>query len=189
MEDIILVGYGGHAKSVADSIQRGKQYRIVGYTDLKPADSQYVYLGQDEVLPQYYKKGVKNVAVCIGYLGKGNVRQKMYKYLKDIGYMLPIIKDPSAIISDDVQIGEGTFVGKNAIINAGAKIGKMVIINTQCLVEHECIVSDFAHIAVSAVLCGQVYVEEAAFVGANATVIQGKKILKNKIVPAGLTIR
>ena len=28
MEDIILVGYGGHAKSVADCIERKKEYRI-----------------------------------------------------------------------------------------------------------------------------------------------------------------
>ena len=189
MEDIILVGYGGHAKSVADTVERGKQYRIAGYTEIKPVDSRYEYLGGDEALPEYYKSGIRNAVVCIGYLGKGSLRQKIYKYLKDIGFVLPVILDPSAIISSDVQIGEGTFVGKNAIINAGVKIGKMAIINTQSLVEHECIVSDFTHIAVSAVLCGQVHVGEAAFVGANATVIQERNIPAGKIVPAGVTIR
>lgn len=33
MEDIILVGYGGHAKSVADCIERKNEYRIIGYTE------------------------------------------------------------------------------------------------------------------------------------------------------------
>ncbi len=152
-------------------------------------DSKYAYLGADENLVKYYRDGVRNVAVCIGYLGKGDIRQKVYESVKKIGYTLPIIRDPSSIISENVDIGEGTFVGKNAVINVDAKIGKMAIINTNCLIEHECVVSDFAHIAVSAVLCGRVYVEEAAFVGANATVIQGRKILERQIVPAGVTIR
>ncbi|WP_156032724.1 hypothetical protein [Selenomonas sp. FC4001] len=35
MEDIVLVGFGGHAKSVADCIEREGKYHIAGYTDVK----------------------------------------------------------------------------------------------------------------------------------------------------------
>jgi len=189
MENIILVGYGGHAKSIADCIERLQKYKIVGYTDLEQYDSPYNYLGGDTILRNYYNQGIKKAVVGIGYMGKGEVRQKLYEELKSIGYSLPIIADPSAIISKSAQIGEGTFVGKGAIINAEATIGKMVIINTKALVEHECIVGDYAHIAVAAVLCGQVEIGENAFVGANATVIQGRKIVAHQIVPAGSTVR
>lgn len=64
----------------------------------------------------------------------------------------------------------------------------MVIINTKALIEHECIVEDFAHVAVTAVLCGQVKVCKAAFIGANSTIIQCHKIEPNKIISAGVTI-
>lgn len=189
MEKIILVGYGGHAKSVADCIERKKEYEIVGYVDIREADSRYPYLGTDDVLESYFNQGIKYAVVCIGYLGKGNVRQKLYKKLKKIGFSLPIIADPTAIVSETVEIGEGSFIAKNVIVNAEAKIGKMVIINTMALVEHECIVGDFAHVAVMAVLCGQVIIEESAFVGANATIIQNRKIESGRIVPAGSVIR
>ena len=189
MKDIILVGYGGHAKSVVDCIERGKEYRIIGYTDNKEQDSAYKYLGTDVVLKEYFDKGVKNAVVCIGYMGKGSLRQKLYEELKSIGYELPVICDPSSIVSESAQIGEGTFIGKGAIINAEAKIGRMVIVNTMSLIEHECIVEDFTHIAVSAVLCGQVQVGKAAFVGANATVIQGRKIKDCQFIQAGEIIR
>lgn len=189
MEDIILVGYGGHAKSVADCIERKKEYRIIGYTEPAEVESRYPYLGTDEVLKYYYSKGIRNVAICQGYLGHGELRQKLYKFVKDIGYTLPVITDPSSIISSTAVIGEGTFIGKGAIVNAEARIGKMAIINTMSLVEHECVVGDFSHIAVAAVLCGQVEVGEAAFIGANSTVIQCRKIASGKIVPAGVTIR
>lgn len=189
MEDIILVGYGGHGKSVADCIEREKFYKIAGYTDNKEQACEYPYLGTDRELLSYYEKGIKNAAVCVGYLGKGCIREKIFENLKEIGYTLPVIKDPSAIISSSAKIGEGTFIGKGAIVNAKAQIGRMVIINSMALVEHECVLEDFSHIAVSAVLCGQVSVGRAAFVGANATVIQGMKIKPHQIVPAGTVIR
>ena len=189
MEKIILVGYGGHAKSVADCIERKKEYEIAGYMDICECDSKYSYLGTDDDLEDYFNQGIKYAVVCIGYLGKGTVRQRLYEKLKRIGFYLPIIADPSSIVSETAEIGEGTFIGKNAIVNAGAKIGKMTIINTMALIEHECIVGDFAHVAVGATLCGQVIVEEAAFVGANATVIQNRKIESGRIVPAGAVIR
>lgn len=189
MKDILIVGYGGHAKSIIDSIERQCKYRIVGYVDIESKDTPYPYLGTDAELQKIYNMGIENAVVGIGYMGKGNVREKLYKKLKEIGFSLPIIIDSSAIVSDKVSIGEGTFVGKGAVVNAEAVVGKMVIINTKAVIEHECKIGDFCHVAVSAVLCGQVEVEASAFIGANATIIQCKKIESRKLIPAGMTIR
>ena len=122
-------------------------------------------------------------------MGKGSIRKKIFEKLKGIGFTLPVIKDPSAVVSSSARIGEGTFIGKGAVVNAGAQVGRMVIINSMALVEHECVLGDFSHIAVAAVLCGEVSVGRAAFVGANATVIQGMKIKPHQIVPAGAVVR
>lgn len=190
MEDIVLVGFGGHAKSVADCIERQGLYGIAGYTDEKIcAECKYPYLGTDDELEKIFNRGVKKAAVCVGYLGKGEVRQKIYERLKKIGYNLPVIADKSAIVSESAVIGEGTFIGKDAVINAEACIGKMAIINSKALIEHECVVGDFAHVAVAAVLCGQVKVGTAAFIGANATVLQCIWVDDGALIPAGVTVR
>lgn len=189
MKDIVLVGFGGHAKSVADCIEREGKFHIIGYTDIEEHASRYKYLGNDDVLQTVFDEGVKNAAIGIGYMGKGNLRNKIYEQLKMIGFHMPVIADPSSVISESAQIGEGTFIGKGAVVNAEAIIGKMAIINTKALVEHECVVGDFAHIAVASVLCGQVKIGEAAFVGANTTVIQCREVEPQQIVPAGVTIR
>lgn len=189
MEKIVIVGYGGHAKSVADCIKRIGLYQIEGYTDLEEHSSEFKYLGTDDNLQSIFDSGVKKAVVGVGYLGKGELRQQLYAKLKEIGFELPVIIDPSAIVSDTAIIGEGTVVGKCAVVNAEARIGRMTILNTMSLVEHECIVEDFSHIAVGTVLCGQVKVGKAAFVGANATIIQCKEIKQCEIIPAGTTIR
>lgn len=189
MEDIVIIGYGGHAKSVADCIERSQKYRIVGYTDFCEQRSYYDYLGTDDALDIVFKKGIKKAVVGIGYLGKDSIRGKLYRKLKNIGFELPVIIDPSAIVSQGVSIGEGTIVGKNAVINSESVIGKMAIINTGAVIEHECVIGDYVHVAVGAVVCGQVMVGEGTFIGANSTIIQCQNVAPKSIIPAGMVIR
>ncbi len=187
MEDIILVGFGGHAKSVVDTIEKEGKYHIVGFTDPLPDREYKGYhcLGNDDVLEEYFLKGIRYAFVTLGYMGQGKNRDVLYKKLKKIGYRLPVIIDPSAVLAEDIKIGEGTFVGKNAVINAAAIVGKMCIINTGAVVEHENQIGDFTHVSVNGTLCGNVFVSEHCFIGANATVIQNIKIGSCSIVGAG----
>lgn len=191
MKDIVLVGFGGHAKSVADTIERTGQFNIVGYTDVKEdtESSRYKYLGTDDSLKDIYESGVKCAAVGVGYVGKGDTRDELYKILKDIGFELPVVVDSSAIISETAVIGEGTFIGKGAIINAEAKVGKMCIVNTKALVEHETVVGDYSHVAVGANLCGQVNIGDHVFVGAGAVVVQCVNVVAGSFIRAGEVYR
>ena len=189
MEKIVLVGYGGHARSVIDSIEQSKLYKIAGYTDIQEdPDSKYAYLGSDEVLQECYEQGIHNAFVTIGFMGNSNLRQEKYKQLKDIGYKLPVIVDPSAVVAQSAFIEEGTYIGKKCVVNASGRVGKMCILNTGSVVDHDCTVEDYSHIAVGAVLCGGVKVGENSLVGAGTTIIQGVKVKKNCIVGAGAVV-
>ncbi len=188
MEDIVLLGGGGHAHSVADSIESCGNYRIVGYTDFVREDSYLTYLGTDEQLASLYNKGIHNAVICVGFLGKSMVRDKLYNMVKKIGYDLPAIIDPSAHISSRCNIGEGTFIGKGVCVNTGTRIGKMCIINTSSVIEHDNCISDYSHIAVGSVLCGNVNIGDHVFIGANSTIIQGITIEPRAIVGAGSTV-
>lgn len=188
MESIVLVGGGGHAQSVADSIINGRIYEIVGYTDLYDAQIKLRYLGTDDILESLYQKGVTNAAITVGYLGKSNIRDKLYYTTKQIGFRLPKIIDSSAVISGSADVGEGVFIGKNVVVNTGAKIDKMCIINTGALIEHNSRIGKYSHIAVGATLCGDVCVGEHTLIGANATIIQGVKIGMNTIIGAGSVV-
>lgn len=193
MEKIIILGKGGHAESLADIIEREKKYEIAGYVvnDISGnlEDEIYPVIGNDLELEQIFEDGIRNAAIGIGYLGKSDVRERLWDKLKAIGFSLPVICDPSAILARSVKFGEGTMVGKGAIVNANASVGKMCIINTGAIIEHDCEIEDFSHISVGSVLCGNARVGRASLVGANATIIQGKSIGSKCIIGAGVTIR
>lgn len=188
MEEIVLIGGGGHALSVADAIVSGKNYKIAGYTDVSDAHIFLRYLGTDEMLGDLFRKGISNAAVTVGYLGKSGIRDRLYRTAKGLGFRLPPIMDPSAVVSGSAEVGEGVFVGKHAVVNAGARIGRMCIINTGAVIEHNNRIGEYSHIAVGTVLCGDVSVGEHAFVGANATIIQGVHIGMNAVIGAGSVV-
>lgn len=61
----------------------------------------------------------------------GELRQKLYKFVKEIGYTIPVITEQSSIISSTAVIGEGTFIGKGAVVNEEAGLAKWQSL-TQC---------------------------------------------------------
>ncbi len=188
MEKIVIIGYGGHAKSVADSIRFLGIYEIAGYTDVEDRQADLPYLGTDDALRQIYASGVTNAAFGVGYMGTADVRDRLYETAKNIGFSMPPILDPTAILAADAAVGEGTYVGKRAVVNAGSRVGKMCIINTGAIAEHECVIGDFTHLAVGATLCGQVRVGTHCLIGASSTVLQCLSIGDHVTVGAGAVV-
>ena len=183
-ENIVILGFGGHAKSVADSILQSGNYHIVGYTDTHDCKSQFQYLGTDDELENLYKQGVRKAVLGVGYMGKSAIRDELVCLAKKIGFEFPVIIDHSATISESAMIGEGTFIGKKAVINAESKIGDFCIINTGAIIEHENVIDSYSHVAVGAILCGNVTTGHHSLIGAGTTIIQGRVIGNNCIIGA-----
>ena len=75
-----------------------------------------------------------------------------------------------------------------AVINPGTRLGKGCIINTCSSVDHDCVVSDYAHIAVGAHLCGTVAIGEGTWIGAGATVVNNVSICSDCMIGAGTVV-
>ena len=187
-EDIVILGFGGHARSVTDSILRAGKYRIIGYTDTHDCKSQYKYLGADDELASLYKQGIHKAVLGVGFMGMSTIRDKLVRTAKEIGFDFPTIIDPTASIAEDAVIEEGTFIGKKSVINTETRIGAFCIVNTGTIIEHENVIDDYSHVAIGAILCGKVSVGHHSFIGAGTIVIQGKTIGDNCIIGANSTI-
>ncbi len=189
---LVLIGGGGHCKSVLETIYAGGIYSEIVITDNSIARGSTILgskvVGTDEELPDLYKNGFHHAFVTIGSIKDTSIRRRVYEKARGIGFIFPTIIDPSAVIATSSHIGEGIFIGKNVIVNADAKIGDLAIINTAAVIEHDCHVGEFSHISVGAILCGGVEIENDVFIGANAIIIQGIKIEANSIIGAGSVV-
>ena len=68
------------------------------------------------------------------------------------------------------------------------KYRDMVILNSGSIVEHDCMIGDFTHIAPGAVLCGRVEIGSEAFIGANTTIANCRRIGKGSLIGAGSVV-
>ncbi len=189
-EKIVLIGGGGHAHSVVDAIERMGQYEIAGFIDQEPTTSykEYTTIGSDDDLDAIFKSGITLAAVTVGYLGKSRLRETLFSRAKSLGFAFPPIIDPSAVVANDAIIEEGSFIGKLAVVNSNTNIGAMTIVNSGAVIEHDCCLGDFSHVAVNATLCGNVQAGKFTFVGANAVVIQGVTLGDSALVGAGAVV-
>lgn len=192
MEDLLLIGGGGHCKSVLDTITSSDKFNVIGIIDIKEKVGSYVdkikVIGTDDDLEKFFEEGIKSAFITIGNVNVSFARQNIFLKLKKIGFKFPEIIDADAIISTNCTIGEGTYVGKRVIVNSHATIGENCIINSGAIIEHDCIIGDFAHIAPGAVLSGGVKVGNNSLLGTNSTVIQGVNIGENTLIGAGSVV-
>lgn len=186
---LLIIGAGGHAESIIDSILTLDNYQIEGIIDKREKYNQSVLdvkiIGDDNDLAYFYKKKMKHVVIAIGGIKSNHIKRSVYDCCKKIGYQFPNIIDPSAILSKSVVLGEGNFVGKCVVINSNVRIGDLCIINTSSVVEHGCRIDDFVHLAPGCVLCGNVWVKKNCFIGAQSTIIQNVTIGEETLVGAG----
>jgi sugar O-acyltransferase (sialic acid O-acetyltransferase NeuD family) len=189
---ILLIGGGGHCKSVLDSLLQTNQYLEIGIIDKKENIEKKIlgisFIGCDDDLHKLYQDGYHYAFVTVGSIGDPKIRIKLFKVLEEIGFQIPNIIDMTAIVSDNTNLDKGIFVGKNVVINAGSSIRRGAIINTASIIEHDCIIGENSHIAPGAVLCGQVEVGANTHIGARSVIIQQVKIGSNSIIGMGSVV-
>lgn len=191
MKNIVVVGGGGHARVVIGLIRRLAGYRLLGFTDPQPVAPllSAPYLGDDRVLRDILQAhGPCSAALGIGNTGISETRVRKAEQLVDMGFELPALVSPAAVVAEDVTIGAGTVVLDAATVVTGASIGSACILNTGCIVDHDCHVGDGVHLAPGSTLCGGVEVGQLAMIGAGAVVIQYRKICERALVGAGATV-
>ena len=169
---ILLIGGGGHCKSVIDVIEQEDRFVIAGIIDKKELVGLkvlgYEIIGCDDDLKDL-RHHYKYALITLGQLKSPDIRIKLFEMLKASGYELPFVVSPLAYVSKHAKIGAGTVIMHHALINANVTIGQNCIINTKALIEHDASIEDDCHISTGAIVNGGVHVEAGTFYGSNAT--------------------
>lgn len=195
---LLLIGAGGHCKSVIDTLVNLATYSCIGIIEKKEIYEQNIVnkntfmgvpiVGTDANLQSLHSKGYTDAFITIGSVGDTTVRKAIYNNLKKFGFHIPNIIDVTSIVSSSVEFGEGIFIGKHVIVNANVKLGDCVILNTGSIIEHDCKIESFVHISPGSVLCGNVWVEQETHVGAGSVIKQGIHIGEQTMIGLGSVV-
>lgn len=206
---ILLLGAGGHCKSVLDSIISSYSYDSVGIIDKSTSlimdensntlgipiigdkNSNVLgipIIGDDNDLTRLFSEGYTEAFISVGSIGDVSLRKRLYTTIKHIGFHIPNIIDKSSVVSSSVVLGEGIYIGKNAVVNVNAEIGDCAIINTSAVIEHECRIGPFVHIAPGSILSGKVSIEVGTHIGSGSVIKQGIHIGADTMIGIGSVV-
>ena len=165
---LILIGAGGFAKSVIDSLELNK-YEIIGFIDDIKTGKHLGYNILGNSLDNFNTKSY-SFFVCIG----NNEKRKLwYNKILEKGLEIINIIDKSAIVSKNIRIGKGIFIGKLAIVNSDVTLGNNIIINTKALLEHGTSVGDNSNISTNSAVNGDTKIGKGCFIG-SSSVLNGQ---------------
>jgi sugar O-acyltransferase (sialic acid O-acetyltransferase NeuD family) len=169
----VLIGNGGHAREVMS--QMGvKMDRFV--------DDQYV---DEETFP-ISKLDPEKHAVMIAVADskdRFDIAQRLPKGIQFFNFI-----HPTALIMDNIKIGEGSFIGAYSILTTNIKMGKHAILNRGNHIGHDCEIGDYFSVMPGAIVSGNVHIGNRVYLGTNSSVIEKKYLLHDIKIGANSTV-
>lgn len=171
---LLIIGAGGFAKSIIESINH-TEFELVGFIDTY---KQGYHQGYPIVANDINE--IENPKDYIYFIGVGDPKYRFHFLLLLKEYNLPLMNiiDSTALLSRNVELGEGIYIGKMCIVNSDTKLSDGVVINTRSLIEHGNQIGVCSNISTNVVLNGDVNVGEQTFIG-SCTVVNGQIVIGN----------
>ena len=186
MKDLVIVGVGGFAREVEWLVERinakNPTWNFKGFID-KDRSSNKIF-GDDEFILNY----TNEIYVAIA-IGTSRIRERIYNsYGQNPNIRYANLIDPSVLLSNRIQIGEGNIICAGSILTVDITIGNCNIINLDCTIGHDTIIDSFVTINPSANISGNTHICSRCEIGTGTNVIQGLSIGENTIVGAGAVV-
>ena len=151
-----LVGYGGHAREVMS--QMGVKLTCF-------VDDEYVVEGTLP-LSKFNPKEYELMVAVADSKDRFDIVQRLPKETKYFTWVHPT----ALIMSDDVEIGEGSFIGAYSILTTNIKIGKHAILNRGNHIGHDCKIGSYFSAMPGAIVSGNVTIYDLVYMGNNSSI-------------------
>jgi sugar O-acyltransferase (sialic acid O-acetyltransferase NeuD family) len=190
MGNLVLWGASGHGKVVLDVARAMGKFKTISFIDDACVGPGREFCDCEVSGANLYLQSLKDHggSQFVVSIGKNEMRAACFQRAFEHGLLPVTLVHPSALISESVQLKDGSVVMARVVINAGAQIGKNCILNTAAVVEHDCRIGDHVHLSPGVLLGGGVTVHSFAHVGIGAIALPGAEIGERAIVGAGAVV-
>jgi sugar O-acyltransferase (sialic acid O-acetyltransferase NeuD family) len=183
---LLIVGAGGHGRSVAEAVLMADHFSLVGFLDDDAfARREEVWglpvLGPATAFENYANKATHAVVA----IGNNVLRKKLFAQLQVAGFVLASVIHPKAIVSPRAQLGAGVAVMAGAIVGTEATLGQGAIVNCGAVVDHHAQVHEFGHLGVNACMAGGSELGALAWMQAGSAIGYGVQIAAGTVLKPG----
>jgi sugar O-acyltransferase (sialic acid O-acetyltransferase NeuD family) len=186
---LVIVGAGGHGRVCADTAEAAG-FSIHGFADDNhelgdKINGHQCIANTFEDIKEHCQPGYRLFFVAIG---DNNVRQEIYKMAIALGYDIPSIIHPTAVVSRHAKIGLGTVAMAGAVVNANATVGNGCILSSGSSIDYDCAIADGVQISPGVSIAGGVSIGAKSFIGTGANIIPGITVGEGCLVGAGAAV-
>jgi UDP-perosamine 4-acetyltransferase len=187
-QSVVIVGAGAHAKVVLEAVRAVGSFDVIGFTDPSPSANAVLgvpVLGGDDKLPELFHRGVH--AAVLG-VGDNRLRQSLGVMLLELGFSLPPVIHPRAIVSPTARIEDGAVVMAGAVVGTQSLVQRLAIVNTGAIIDHDNVICEAAHVGPGCSLAGSIRVGERALIGAGTAIRPEIVIGSDAVVGTGSAV-
>jgi sugar O-acyltransferase (sialic acid O-acetyltransferase NeuD family) len=188
---MLVAGAGGFAIQLTDVLDQLEPDPSRAYFDnVTPNPPLFlnkfrVITTADEAIQYFIKEDAR---FTVG-MGKPALRKKLFEECVAMG------GDPATIISPlarigrhQVNIGAGTCVLSQAVVESTASIGRGCLVNLNVTITHHNIIGDFCELSPGVHLSGGCVIGDEVFIGTGAVLLPKVKVGKGAVIGAGAVV-
>lgn len=143
--NLLILGAGSHGRDVKEIAESLRIFHKIKFLDDEMKGEDIIGTCKEAIR-------FKNEYTCaIVAIGDNKARKKLSEFLKSINYLLPKLIAPTAVISQNAIIGDGTVIMAQANIGAAA-IGSGCILAPGCNISSDVVINAYSRVDTAGVV-------------------------------------
>ncbi len=143
-KNLIILGAGGHGCVVKEAAEAMSVFDKIDFLD----DNSEMAIGKLNAISDISKE-YRYAFVAIG---NNELRMEWIKRVEELGFVLPVLIDPKAIVSPSASVYPGTIVTMGALILTNVVIEKGCIVGAGSIIDHDSFIGYGAHVDCGAIV-------------------------------------
>jgi sugar O-acyltransferase (sialic acid O-acetyltransferase NeuD family) len=171
---LALFGYGGHAREVAAQMNLD----VTFFVDDKYANEVSKPISTFD--PEIYQMMVA--------VADSKERENIVKKLPQNTSYFTFVHPTALLMSEDIEIGIGSFIGAYSILTTNITIGNHTILNRGNHIGHDSKIGDFFSAMPGAIVSGNVVIGTNVYMGNNSSIREKITVGSNAIIGANAAV-
>ena len=167
---LALFGYGGHAREVACQIDQEVTFFV---------DDQYVpTVPNVKDISSFNPEEYLIMVAVADSKDRADIVSRLPKETKYFTFIHPTVQ----IMDNNIEVGEGSFIGANSILTTNIKLGKHALLNRGNHIGHDCFIGDYFSAMPNSLVGGNVWIDDKVYLGSCSNIREKIKIVANTTI-------
>lgn len=188
MRPLVIIGAGGLGREVlAWARQAIEPFDVRGFIDDNP-EALRAFSKTVEVIGSVREYSPRSDEFVVCAIGSVDAKRRCIETLKTRGARFTQLVHRTAVIGENVILGEGVILCPHAIVTSDVVLEDFVTVNIHSSVAHDARVGRYSQLHCHVDITGGVQIGESVLIGSHASVLPGVRVGSGSVIGAGSVV-